>query len=53
MERVKKLAVGYLWHKALAEDFYNNLDEALNLLVDSEDRLQTLAEKYSHILDKI
>ena len=76
MERVKKLAVGYLWHKALAdkekaqlsldllmekpvgigdhstEDFYNNLDEALNLLVDSEDRLQTLAEKYSHIVDK-
>ena len=76
MERVKKLAVGYLWHKALAdkekaelslnllmeksvgigdhstEDFYSNLDEALNLLVDAEDRIETLTQKYSHMLDK-
>ena len=28
------------------EDFYNNLDEALNILVDAEDRLEILNEYF-------
>ena len=28
------------------EDFYKNLDEALNLLVDAEDRIEVLGKYY-------
>ncbi len=30
-------------------DFYDNLDEALNLLVDAQDRIDILKEKYHSI----
>ena len=41
----KENAINYLWHKAKSEDFYTNLDDALNLLVDADDRLHAL-KKY-------
>ena len=32
-------------------DFHNNLDEALDLLVDAEDRLELLGKRYPHLMD--
>tara|TARA_B100001123_G_C15213865_1_gene988395 strand:- start:684 stop:932 length:249 start_codon:yes stop_codon:yes gene_type:complete len=70
MDSCREYAVGYLFHKALADrekaslslelllnnsvgigdhstgDFHNNLDEALDLLVDAEDRLELLKKLY-------
>ena len=34
-------------------DFYDNLDEALNILVDAEDRLEVLSKHYSDIIKQI
>lgn len=38
------LSVGIGDHST--EDFYNNLDEALNILVDAEDRLEILKKNF-------
>ena len=34
-------------------DFYDNLDEALNILVDAEDRLEVLEKHYSDVIKQI
>tara|TARA_B100000519_G_scaffold146475_1_gene127244 strand:- start:4215 stop:4433 length:219 start_codon:yes stop_codon:yes gene_type:complete len=39
------LSVGIGDHST--EDFYNNLDEALNILVDAEDRLEILKKNFN------
>tara|TARA_R110000824_G_scaffold290084_2_gene478594 strand:- start:297 stop:524 length:228 start_codon:yes stop_codon:yes gene_type:complete len=47
-----KLSLELLTNKAVGigdhstEDFYKNLDDALDLLVDARDRLETLREAY-------
>jgi hypothetical protein len=32
-------------------DFYQNLDEALDMLVDSQDRLELLQQRYPELVD--
>ena len=49
IELLTRNAVGIGDHST--EDFHKNLDEALDLLVDSRDRLDTLRERYGEELD--
>lgn len=49
LELLTNNAVGIGDHST--EDFHKNLDEALDLLVDAEDRLALLQERYPELLD--
>jgi hypothetical protein len=49
LELLTNNAVGIGDHST--EDFHKNLDEALDLLVDAEDRLALLQEQYPELLD--
>ena len=48
LELLTNNAVGIGDHST--EDFHKNLDEALDLLVDAEDRLELLEKQYSDLL---
>ena len=56
---LKHDGIAYLKKKAESDkynsttDFYDNLDEALNILVDAEDRLEVLSKHYSDIIKQI
>ena len=49
LELLTNKAVGIGDHST--GDFYSNLDEALDLLVDAKDRLETLREIYPDIVE--
>ena len=50
LELLGNKAVGIGDHST--EDFYKNLDEALDLLIDADDRIESLKKYYSEEIDE-